>query len=133
MYEKLAKKYNEGSYYISESLPSSRSNSLRKKRSIEESEAEKHESRKKARVELERSREAGQRTGGALAGVVLLVAKKLSSEFIKLLICSNTTCRVHIYVGPELSLMMSLFNLVPWVKILTMPSILILSLRDHES
>ena len=35
MYEKLAKKYNEGSYYISESLPASRSNSLRKKKSIE--------------------------------------------------------------------------------------------------
>ena len=52
----------------------------RKKRSIEESEEEKHKSRKKARVELERCREAGQRTGGALAGVVLLVAKKLSSE-----------------------------------------------------
>lgn len=34
MYEKLAKKYY-GSYYISESLPSSRTSSLRKKRSTE--------------------------------------------------------------------------------------------------
>ena len=35
MYEKLAKKYYDGTYYISESLPSSRSNSLRKKKSFE--------------------------------------------------------------------------------------------------
>ena len=57
----------------------------RKKRSTEESKEEKHKSSKKARLELERStkteaRKAGEKTGGALAGVVLMVAKKLSSE-----------------------------------------------------